>query len=68
MREVLPSSPDPLTGSQRELPITPTPDWKRLRAFEGSTQKTDRLTCRMLKFDGIPEESDDEMEEDEAEA
>ena len=38
VREVLPSSPDPITGSQRELSITPTPDWKRLRAFEGSTQ------------------------------
>ena len=65
--EVLPSSPDPITVSQRELQITPTPDRKRLRAFEGSTQEADRLRCRMLKFDGIPEESDDVMEEEDAE-
>ena len=63
VREVLPSSPDPITGSQRELPITPTPDQKRLRVFEGNSQEADRLTCRMLKFDGILEECDDEMEE-----
>ena len=66
-RAVLPSSPDPITGSQRELPITPTPDRKRLRAFGGSTQEAARLTCRMLKFDAILKESDDEIEEEDAE-
>ena len=55
LREVLPSSPDSITGSYKELPITPTPDCKRLRAFKGRTQLSDRLTCRVLKFDGILE-------------
>ena len=63
IREVLPSSPDPLTGSFRIMPTTPTPAAKKPRYMGPSGSTGPSGVNRRLSFK--VEEEDKEAEEEE---
>ena len=65
IKEVLPSSPDPLTGSFRIIPTTPTPAAKKPRYTGPSGSVGPSGVNRRLSFK--VEEEDKEAEEEEEE-
>ena len=68
IREVLPSSPDPLTGSYRIMPTTPTPAAKKPRytgpsGSVGPSGVNRRLSFRVEEVDKEAEEEEEERED-----
>ena len=68
IREVLPSSPDPLTGSYRIMPTTPTPAAKKARytgpsGNSGPSGVNRRLSFRVEEVDKEAQKEEEERED-----